>query len=89
MLSLIVASADVEGDGIICHGGDHDPDAVRNYTPANCNNDLLQDSNFKYRTLIVFLPNAHEPKWCCANINGTDTATDTIIGNQSVLIHKT
>jgi hypothetical protein len=26
------------------------------YAPACCNNDLSQDSDFKYRTLIVFLP---------------------------------
>ena len=49
---------------------------------------LLQDSNFKYRTLIVFLPNAHEPKWR-ANIDGTNTVTDAIIGNQIVLIQET
>ena len=86
---LVQASADFEGGGIICHGGVHDPDAARYCAPAYCNNDLLQDSNFMYRTLIVlFLPNAHEPKWL-ANIDGTNTVTDTIIGNQIVLIQKT
>ena len=54
---LVRASADVEGGGIIRNGGDHDPDAVR-YAPAYCDDDLLQDSDFKYRTLIAFLPGA-------------------------------
>ena len=86
---VVQASADGEDGGIICHGGGvHDPDAVRYYAPAYCNNDLLQYSNFKYRTLIAFLPNVHEPKWC-ANIDGTNTLTsNTIIGNQIVLIQK-
>ena len=61
------ASADVEGGGIICNGGDHDPDAVR-YAPAHCNDDLLQAGDFKYRSLIAFLPGAgvlHCPRERC------------------------
>jgi hypothetical protein len=54
---LIRASANVEGGDIICNGGDHDPEAVR-YELAYCDNDLSQDSDFKYRTLIAFLPGA-------------------------------
>ena len=44
-------------------------------------------SSFKYRTLIAFLPYAHEPKWH-ANIDGTNTVTDTIIGKQIFLIQN-
>ena len=52
---LVQASADTEqGDGIIHDGSVYDPDAMR-YAPAYCNNDLSQDSDFKYRTLIAFL----------------------------------
>ena len=38
---LVQVSADVEGGGIICHGGVHDPDAVRYYAPAFCNNESV------------------------------------------------
>ena len=54
---LLRASADVEGGGIIRDGGEHDPDAVR-YAPAYCDDDLLPDRDFLYRTLIAFLPGA-------------------------------
>jgi hypothetical protein len=81
-------SVHVEAGGIICHGGVHDPDAVRHYAPAYCDKDLLlQDRNFKYRTWITFIPYAHEPKWR-ANFNGTNTVTETTIGSRIVLIQK-
>jgi hypothetical protein len=54
---LLRASTDVEGGGFICDGGEHDPDAVR-YAPAYCDDDLLPDRDFVYRTLVAFLPGA-------------------------------
>ena len=47
---LVRVPADVEGGGIICNGGDYDPDAVRYAPAAYCKDDLLQAINRTTRT---------------------------------------
>jgi hypothetical protein len=51
---LVRAPADVEGSGIICNGGDYDPDAVRYALAAYCKDDLLQAINRTIKSHCLF-----------------------------------